>query len=62
MPPLPKRPPARGGNLGERRTGGDTAPLENDHLDETDIRFQEAFGERLFRQNKRRAVIDVKSP
>ena len=30
-------------------------------MDETDILFQEAFGARLFRQGKPRAVLEVKS-
>jgi hypothetical protein len=34
----------------------------DDHLDETHIRFQEAFGARLFRQGKPRAILEVKSP
>ena len=35
---------------------------ENDQSDETPIRFQEAFGARVFRQGKPRAVLEVKSP
>jgi hypothetical protein len=35
--------------------------MADDHLDEIDIRFQEAFGARLFRQGKPRAVLEVKS-
>ena len=35
---------------------------ENDQSDETAIRFQEAYGERIFRQGKPRAVLEVKSP
>jgi hypothetical protein len=31
-------------------------------LDDTQIRFQEAHGSRLFRQDKPRAVLEVKSP
>jgi hypothetical protein len=38
------------------------ASSENDQFDETDIRFQEAFGARLFRQGKPRALLEVKSP
>jgi hypothetical protein len=34
----------------------------NDQSDETAIRFQEAYGERIFRQGKPRAVLEVKSP
>jgi hypothetical protein len=34
----------------------------DDELDETQIRFQEAHGERLFRQGKPRALLEVKSP
>jgi hypothetical protein len=34
----------------------------HDHLDETHIRFQEAFGARLFRQGKPRAVLEVRGP
>ena len=30
-------------------------------MDETDILFQEAFGARLFRRGKPRAVLEVKS-
>jgi hypothetical protein len=37
-------------------------PWEDDQADETDIRFQEAHGARLFRQGKPRAVLEVKSP
>ena len=35
---------------------------QDDHVDETDIRFQEAFGAQLFRQGKPRALLEVKSP
>jgi hypothetical protein len=35
--------------------------MADDQLDETQIRFQEAFGARLFRQGKPRAVLEVKS-
>jgi hypothetical protein len=35
---------------------------ENDQSDETPIRFQEAFGARVFRQGKPRAVLEVKGP
>ena len=31
-------------------------------VDETQIRFQEAHGARLFRQGKPRALLEVKSP
>jgi hypothetical protein len=34
----------------------------DDELDETQIRFQEAHGERLFRLGKPRALLEVKSP
>jgi hypothetical protein len=34
----------------------------DDHLDETQIRFQEAFGARHFRQGKPRAILEVKDP
>jgi hypothetical protein len=34
----------------------------DDELDDTEVRFQEAFGARLFRQGKPRAVLEVKSP
>jgi hypothetical protein len=34
----------------------------DDQSDETAIRFQEAYGERIFRQGKPRAVLEVKSP
>jgi hypothetical protein len=34
----------------------------DDELDETQIRFQEAHGERLFREGKPRALLEVKSP
>jgi hypothetical protein len=33
-----------------------------DELDDTQIRFQEAHGARVFRQGKPRAVLEVKSP
>ena len=33
-----------------------------DELDDTEVRFQEAFGARLFRQGKPRALLEVKSP
>ena len=33
-----------------------------DELDDTQIRFQEAHGARLFRQGKPRALLEVKSP
>jgi hypothetical protein len=33
-----------------------------DELDDTQVRFQEAHGSRLFRQGKPRAVLEVKSP
>jgi hypothetical protein len=32
------------------------------HLDETQIRFQKAFGARHFRQGKPRAILELKSP
>jgi hypothetical protein len=35
---------------------------ENDQSDETPIRFQEAFGARVFRQGKPRAVLELKGP
>ena len=38
------------------------ASSEEDKFDETDILFQEAFGARVFRQGKPRAVLEVKSP
>jgi hypothetical protein len=31
-------------------------------MDETEVRFQEAFGARLFRQGKPRAILEVRSP
>jgi hypothetical protein len=34
----------------------------DDHIDETQIRFQEAFGARTFREGKPRAVLEVNSP
>jgi hypothetical protein len=34
--------------------------MADDQLDETDILFQEAFGARLFRRGKPRAVLEVK--
>jgi hypothetical protein len=34
----------------------------DDELDDTQIRFQEAHGGRLFRQGKPRALLEVKSP
>jgi hypothetical protein len=34
----------------------------DDELDDTEVRFQEAFGARLYRQGKPRAVLEVKSP
>jgi hypothetical protein len=33
-----------------------------DELDDTQVRFQEAYGARLFRQGKPRALLEVKSP
>jgi hypothetical protein len=38
------------------------APMADDRLDETQIQFQEAFGARLFRLGKPRALLEVKSP
>jgi hypothetical protein len=38
------------------------ASAEDDQFDETDIRFQEAFGARVFRQGKPRALLEVRSP
>jgi hypothetical protein len=38
------------------------ASSENNQSDETAIRFQEAYGEQIFRQGKPRAVLEVKSP
>ena len=38
------------------------ASSKDDQFGETDIPFQEAFGARLFRQGKPRAVLEVKSP
>jgi hypothetical protein len=35
--------------------------MADDQLDETDILFQEAFGARMFRRGKPRAVLEVKS-
>jgi hypothetical protein len=34
----------------------------DDQSDETQIRFQEAFGARVFRQGKPRALLEVKIP
>jgi hypothetical protein len=36
--------------------------MADDQLDETQIQFQEAFGARLFRQGKPRALLEVRSP
>jgi hypothetical protein len=36
--------------------------MPDDQIDETQIRFQEAFGARLFRWGKPRALLEVKSP
>jgi hypothetical protein len=36
-------------------------PSEDDQTDETEIRFQQAFGARVFRQGKPRAILEVKS-
>jgi hypothetical protein len=44
------------------RDGPKMASPEDDQFDETDIQFQEAFGARLFRQGKPRALLEVKSP
>jgi hypothetical protein len=33
-----------------------------DELDDTEVRFQEAFGSRLFRQGKPRELLEVRSP
>ena len=38
------------------------APPEDDQADETEIRFQEAHGARLFRKGTPRAILEVKSP
>jgi hypothetical protein len=38
------------------------ASSENNQSDETAIHFQEAYGARLFRQGKPRAILEVKSP
>jgi hypothetical protein len=38
------------------------ASSEDNQSDETAIRFQEAYGERVFRQGKPRAVLEVKRP
>jgi hypothetical protein len=35
---------------------------EDDQFEESDILFQEAFGARLFRQGKPRALLEVRSP
>ena len=37
------------------------ASSKDDQFDETDIPFQEAFGARLFRQGKPRAVLEVEA-
>jgi hypothetical protein len=34
----------------------------DDEIEIVEVRFQEAFGARLFRQGKPRAVLEVKSP
>jgi hypothetical protein len=34
----------------------------DEELDDTQVRFQEAHGSRLFRQGKPRAVLEVKCP
>jgi hypothetical protein len=34
----------------------------DEELDDTQVRFQEAHGARLFRQGKPRALLEVKSP
>jgi hypothetical protein len=36
--------------------------MSTEHIDDTQIRFQEAHGARLFRQGKPRALLEVKSP
>ena len=41
---------------------GAMSTYSEDELDDTQIRFQEAHGARLFRQGKPRAVLEVKSP
>jgi hypothetical protein len=38
------------------------ASPEDNQPDETQIQFQEAFGARLFRRGKPRALLEVKSP
>jgi hypothetical protein len=38
------------------------ASSEDDQSYETAIRFQEAYGERVFRQGKPRAVLEVRRP
>jgi hypothetical protein len=49
--------------IAQTRTAGRTMSTSSDDgLDDTQIRFQEAHGARLFRQGKPRAVLEVKSP
>jgi hypothetical protein len=36
--------------------------MSKEHIDDTQIRFQEAHGARLFRKGKPRALLEVKSP
>jgi hypothetical protein len=35
--------------------------MSTEHIEDTQIRFQEAHGARLFRQGKPRALLEVKS-
>ena len=43
-------------------SGDEERSESHDQSEETAILFQEAYGERIFRQGKPRAVLEVKSP
>jgi hypothetical protein len=68
MPPKPPKaapkPKTTKGEARQRREieSQTAAASSDDELHDTQIRFQEAYGARLFRQGKPRAVLEVKSP
>jgi hypothetical protein len=68
MPPkppkaAPKPKTTKGEAQRRREIGSQTAAASSDdELDDTQIRFQEAHGSRLFRQGRPRALLEVKSP
>jgi hypothetical protein len=44
------------------RVGAMSSTSSEDELDDTEVRFQEAYGARLVRQGKPRELLEVKSP